>query len=132
MDNSTSAADCPVDIPGFIHHGNCHLLCRPAAWTDILIFFLGNYVAHAATVVSTPGQSTLVTVFVIVMALLFPGGGVRTGMTAIRSLAKFASSDLQMAARAGALYAVVRAESFSEGGETLMPKKGASCPPRSR
>jgi len=47
---------CLVNIPGYTHHGKCNLLCAPATWFDILIFFLGNYVAHAATVVSLPGQ----------------------------------------------------------------------------
>ncbi|KAK3326180.1 putative pogo transposable element [Apodospora peruviana] len=110
QENSTSDdAQCAINIPGFIHHGNCDLLCRPATWTDIIVFYLGNYVAHAATVTSRPGQNTLSTIFTIIVALLFPGGGVRKGVAAIFSLAKFGATDLQVAARAGALCAVVKA-----------------------
>ncbi|KAH7136981.1 putative pogo transposable element [Dactylonectria estremocensis] len=101
-------AQCPVNIPGITHHGNCNLLCRPASWTDILVFYLVNYVAHAATVTTRPGQSMLTSLFTIAIALLLPGGGVRCGIQAIFNLAKFADTDLQVAARAGALCAVVK------------------------
>lgn len=106
--NTATSPECPIDIPGYIHHGNCNLLCRPALWTDILVFFLGNYVAHAATIIGQPGQSTLAGVLAVVTALILPGGGVRSGLGAILSLAKFGSTDLQTAARAGALCAVVK------------------------
>ena len=105
--NGTATGECPIEVPGFTHRGNCNLLCRPAIWTDILVFFIGNYVAHAATVISRPGQSILASVLNVATALLFPGGGIRSGVEAIWSLAKFAPTDLQAAARAGALCAVV-------------------------
>ncbi|KAM6523095.1 hypothetical protein FSOLCH5_003714 [Fusarium solani] len=103
-----SDAQCPVNITGIVHHGNCDLLCRPASWADFLVFYLGNYFAHAATVTTSPGQSILSSLLTITTALLFPGGGVRCGIQAICSLAKWADTDLQVAARAGALCAVVR------------------------
>jgi hypothetical protein len=107
---TTNGADaqCQINIPGFTHHGNCNLLCRRASWIDVLIFFLGNYVAHAATVVSRPSQSPLSNMFNIMIALLFPGGGVRNGVEAILTLDKFAPTDLQVAARAGALCTVIK------------------------
>ncbi|KAH0541756.1 hypothetical protein FGG08_003778 [Glutinoglossum americanum] len=131
--NATNGADaqCPVNIPGFTHHGNCNLLCRRASWIDVLVFFLGNYVAHAATVVSRPSQSVLSNVFNIMIALLFPGGGVRNGVEAILTLAKFAPTDLQVAARAGALCTVIKripddvpAPSASGTTEADRPAKG--------
>lgn len=99
---------CPINIPGFFHRGNCKLLCRPTTWTDIILFYFGNYAAHAATVVSHPGQSLMSTLLTIVTALFFPGSGVRNGIAAIRSFAIFGDTNLQVAARAGALCAVVK------------------------
>ncbi len=101
-------AQCPINIPGFAHHGNCNLFCRPATWTDIIIFYLGNYIAHAVTVISSPGQSVMRTFLTIMSSLLFPASGISKGLDAIFSLAKFAKTDLQVAARAGALCAVIR------------------------
>jgi hypothetical protein len=107
--NSTDTdTECPINIPGFPHHGNCDLLCRPAECTDIVLFYFGNYVAHAATVTSSPGQSLARSAASIFHALLFPSGGIFGALRAIRSLAKFGKTDLQKAARAGALCAVVK------------------------
>jgi hypothetical protein len=108
--NATSGANaqCPVNILGLTHHGNCNLLCRRASWADVLVFFMGNYVAHAATVTSRPSQSVLSNLFNIMIALLFPGGGIRNGVETIRTFAKFGPTDLQVAARAGALCAVIK------------------------
>lgn len=105
---SSAASECPVNIPGFEHHGDCNLLCRPAAWTDIVVFYLGNYVAHAATIVTTPGESPAHTLTTFLIALLWPGGGVRKGLEAILSGAIFARTELERAARSGALCAVVK------------------------
>jgi hypothetical protein len=91
----------------FSNHGDPNLLCRPAKWTDIAVFYLGNYAAHAATTKSIPGQTILTSVLVVVSALLFPVSGLHRGLQAICSLAVFAKTDLQMAARAGALCMVV-------------------------
>jgi hypothetical protein len=38
--------------PGTSNHGDPNLICTPVSWIDIITFFLGNYVAHAATVSS--------------------------------------------------------------------------------
>jgi len=48
--------------PGATNHGNPNLLCLPTKWTDIAIFILGNYVAHATTVVLPPGNSLFTTI----------------------------------------------------------------------
>jgi len=81
----------------------------------MIIFFLGNYVAHAATVVAKPGQSALASLISIITALLFPGGGIRSGVDAIMSLAKLGKTNLQTAARAGAICAVVIADLELDG-----------------
>ncbi|RYP74288.1 hypothetical protein DL771_003109 [Monosporascus sp. 5C6A] len=106
---------CRVEIPGYFHHGNCELLCKAASWTDILLFILGNYFVHAATVTAKPGQSILSTIVKVVSASLFPISGISHALSAIFSLAIFAPTDLQMAARAGALCTVVRVREATDG-----------------
>jgi hypothetical protein len=104
---ATNGPDCVISIPGYFYRDNCTLLCRPAAWTDVAVFFLGNYVAHIATVNAQPGQGTVLSLILSLTALLFPVSGFAPAFEAILSQAIFAPTDLQMAARAGALYMVV-------------------------
>jgi hypothetical protein len=105
---STNSTDCPVNIPGYSRHGSCDLLCKPASWEDIVLFYLGNYVAHAATVTTDPGQSLFSSIATVVTVLMFPGAGIVKGLRAILSRAVFAPTELQQAARAGALYMVIK------------------------
>src|SRR5947207_2299107 len=91
----------------YSNHGDPNLLCRSTKWSDIVIFFLGNYVAHAATTLTLPGQSPLSAAVTVIAALLFPTSGVIRGAKTILSFAITAKTDLQTAARAGALCMVV-------------------------
>jgi hypothetical protein len=91
---------------GYSNHDDPNLLCRAAVWSDVVIFFLGNYVAHAATVISLPGESGLGSALVIISAVFFPSSGVYRGLRAISSCAVFGKTELQKAARAGALYTI--------------------------
>ena len=84
------------------------ILCTPSKWTDAATFLLANYVAHAATVKSLPGESTLSTLRNIMSSLLFPISGVKRGVNAIYQRAIFAQTPLEVAAKAGALCMVVR------------------------
>jgi hypothetical protein len=93
--------------PTVSNHGDPHLLCLPAKWTDIIVFYLGNYVAHAATTKTEPGQNRYIIIFVVVGALLFPVSGLYRGLYAIFSFAIFGKTDLQIATRAGALVMIV-------------------------
>ena len=74
---------------------------------DLVTFYLGNYIAHAATTKSLPGESTFERFCTIVATLLYPVSGAIRGASAIVSGAIFADTDLQTAARAGALCMVV-------------------------
>jgi hypothetical protein len=95
-------------IPGTIYHGD-GVLCTPTNWYNIVIFFVGNYFAHAATVKS-------------VGALLIPTTGLIRGINSIARNAKFKRKrfwtavwrdpDYQTAAAAGALCMVVRKKSW--------------------
>ncbi|RYP69575.1 hypothetical protein DL771_006012 [Monosporascus sp. 5C6A] len=107
--------DCLRELPGYTRTDACNFFCRDALWTDVAIFYLGNYFAHAATIYSRPGQSILNTGITVVTALMLPGIGVVKGADAISSLAVFAQTPLQMAARAGALCVVVKEDVGEEG-----------------
>jgi hypothetical protein len=79
-----------ITLPaGASNHGNPNLLCLPAKWTDIMVFSLGNYVAHAGTVRFNPGCSVLDACFTVIESLLYPIAGVNRGLVGIYSLAKF-------------------------------------------
>lgn len=99
--------DCPIDVPGLWHNGDCSLLCRPTKSYDILIFFLGNYLAHVATVSSPPGASVVTRMKQMLKALFLSLSGFAIGLEAIASMAIRAPTPLQTAARAGALLMVV-------------------------
>ncbi|KAL8348678.1 hypothetical protein RB598_001783 [Gaeumannomyces tritici] len=100
---------CPQGLPGFTLKGeDCKVICHAARWLDIVLFFVGNYVVHAATVPGRPGQSTISSLVALLTALLLPGGGVRHGIEVIMTLAIFQPTPLRTAARAGAICAVVR------------------------
>jgi hypothetical protein len=72
-----------------------------------VVFYLGNYVAYAATTKIEPGQSLFSSVVATICALLFPTSGIYRGLKAILSCAIFAKTDLQMTARVGALCMVI-------------------------
>ena len=84
------------------------ILCTPSKWTDVAVFLLANYVAHAVTLKSLPGESTLSVLRNVVCSLLFPISGVRRGVTAIYQRAILAKTPLEAAAKAGALCMVTR------------------------
>ncbi|KAL8402253.1 hypothetical protein RB596_008857 [Gaeumannomyces avenae] len=109
-DTANGGQTCPKDLPGFTLNGNdCKVLCRSARWLDVFLFFVGNYVAHAATVPSRPGQSTFSTVVAILTALLLPGGGISHAISTIATFAVLKPTPLRAAASAGAICAVIKA-----------------------
>jgi hypothetical protein len=94
---------------GTSNHGTPGLLCTPTKWTDVALFFLLNYVAHAATVLTQPGERSDDYIVSVVGCLMFPVLGLYRGIEAIFSGAVFVKKDdLRKAARSGALCMVVR------------------------
>src|ERR1700692_965352 len=63
--------------------------CKPTTWCDITVFFLGNYIAHAATVKSYPGEATSRMLIATLGALLIPSSGLIRGLNSILRNAKF-------------------------------------------
>ena len=97
-------------VSNVTNHGDPHLLCKPSNWTSILSFFLANYAAHAATVLSYPGESSFSYAVNVLLALLLPATGFLRGCNAIVRFANLVTDDLTKAARASALCMVIRSE----------------------
>jgi hypothetical protein len=104
---NSSAIELP---PGATNHGDPRLLCTPTTWKDVALFFASNYLAHVATVRVAPGAPPLSILTGGLFALFFPMASLLNGIEIITACGIFAKSDLQRAARAGALCRVVRRE----------------------
>ena len=106
---ATALKNITITVPdGTSDHGDPNLLCTPTKWTDIAIFYLGNYFAHAATVIALPGESAASIGMTALLALLFPTSGVLRGVSAILIYAKHGRTALQTAQRAQALCMLAR------------------------
>ncbi|OIW33921.1 hypothetical protein CONLIGDRAFT_677656 [Coniochaeta ligniaria NRRL 30616] len=108
--------------PDTKNHGDPTLLCVPPQWTDYFIFFATNYVAHAATLISRPGEGTVETLFDALNALFIPGSG---ALRAFRLLVLYIGrlfagnwrvNSIEEAQRAGALCMVMREEDLGARG----------------
>lgn len=81
---SEAKQNITVTLPeGTKQYADSEVICMPAKWKDIALFFLVNYVTHALTTVVLPGEgweSYLTNAFA---ALLFPGFGAYRGLRAI-------------------------------------------------
>ena len=87
----------------------------PSPWFSVMVFYLGNYAAHAATLVTYPGEAPICVFAAILYALFFPTTGIARGLNAIFRRARLpwcGQTDLRAAARAGALCMVVRTEKW--------------------
>lgn len=117
-----------ITLPiGASDHGDSRLLCLPAKWTDVVIFFLGNYLAHAATLRSSPGRSMVQSFVAMLEALLVPVSGFRNGLRGVFSLANLAKTDLQVAARAGALLKVIKTDLNALSLREINLNRGLKC-----
>ncbi|KAF2397674.1 hypothetical protein EJ06DRAFT_132453 [Trichodelitschia bisporula] len=102
-----------VSVPeGFTVTNRGNYFCvLPASWFSVMVFYLGNYAAHAATLITYPGEPPIYIVAAVVYALFFPTTGIVRGLNAVFRHARFPwgeQTDMRSAARAGALCMVVR------------------------
>ena len=106
-----------LQVPyGTTDHGDPDSLCIPPTWIDIASFILFNYIAHGATVVSNPGDSS--TFGDVVIAILLPITGIKRALNSIfRHPRLTAKNDLEVAARSGALCMLIRKKGWK-------PRKG--------
>lgn len=58
-------------VEGTSSHGSSRILCYPLTWPSLATFYATNFLAHIATVQSTPGDKWPLTAFDMVLALLF-------------------------------------------------------------
>ncbi|KAL8668879.1 MAG: hypothetical protein Q9168_006511 [Polycauliona sp. 1 TL-2023] len=82
--------------------------CEPSQWHDVLWFWFANFLLHALSVRSLPGESWLSSIVFKFCCLLVPYTGVRRGLCLILRASNLAGNDLQAAARANALCMVIR------------------------
>ena len=97
-----------VVVPkGSSNHGDPRLICLIPRWHDYITFFLANYLAHAATLVTFPGQSVLESISYALAALLLPSYGVLRIVKLLFVRPGLERDPLHRAAKAGALCMVV-------------------------
>jgi hypothetical protein len=105
----SSAAPVTNTIPpGVAYYVSPDEICLKAGWLDILTFYIGNYVAHAATIRRTPGGHWSTNLLQRLISLLFPPFGLQQAVSDIVSLPLLGRSKLQVACRSGALLMLVR------------------------
>lgn len=98
-----------INVPdGFSNQGEDDLFCVPTKWYHVFVFFAVNYLAHAVTVKTRPGQTWVHTTRDVILALAAPYFGLYRALETLRRSSWKADSDLTRAAKAGALCTVVK------------------------
>ena len=106
--NDTISDDLPASV----------IVCTPTYWYDVVWFYFANYLLHALSVRSLPGENLFSSIVFKLSCLLIPYTGLRRGLCLIARAANLTHDDLQAAARANALCMVVRAADWKpEDGE---------------
>lgn len=90
------------------NRGDPKVHCEPSNWYDICWFIFANYILHALSVRSLPGENSYSSFVIKIGCLLIPFTGLRRGLCLITRANAAADSDLQAAARARALCMVIR------------------------
>ena len=91
---------------------NPHIYCEKTQWYHVCWFFFSNYLLHALSVRSLPGENNYSTTVFKLCCLLVPYTGVRRGLCLVSRASSLAKDDLQAAARAGALVMVTRGKDW--------------------
>jgi hypothetical protein len=104
--------DTTITVPDGVTYSN-NVICTPTSWTDIVSFFLGNYIAHAATVITFPGEPASVTTVNMILAILFPCMGASRGLLAIIRRGASHTDPLKRALQSRALCMVVRSREWN-------------------
>lgn len=82
--------------------------CTRTNWFDVFWFIFANYVLHALSVRSLPGENAYASTLFKFCCLLIPYTGLRRGLGLISRASNLTGDDLQAAARANALCMVIR------------------------
>jgi hypothetical protein len=115
--------------------GSCHALphtketpsgvvCDAASWQDVIVFFLLNYVAHAASIRHFPGDSTRTQIWWTVCAMFVPFAGIWRVCQCIAHARPFEKDPLERAKYAGALCMATRVSHEMLFGQGLTEIRG--------
>ena len=85
-----------------------NVVCTPTNWYDIVWFYFANYIMHALSVRSLPGENLFTSIVFKIACLMIPYTGIRRGLCLISRASNVVRNDLQAAARANALCMIVR------------------------
>lgn len=103
-----------------VDENDTRVYCQKTNWYNICWFVFTNYVLHALSVRSLPGENAYSTTAFKLCCLLIPYAGLRRGLCLISRASNFAGIDLQCAARANALCMVIRAAEWRpRDGDTI-------------
>jgi hypothetical protein len=79
----TTNMNMTVLVPeGSRNYGDPGLLCIPNTWNLITAFYFANYVAHAFTIKTLPGEKLPSKIVIFIIALFFPFFGISRGLEA--------------------------------------------------
>jgi hypothetical protein len=111
-----------ITVPeGSSNHGDPNLLCTPTKWYELLLFYALNYLSHAATVKTLPGERASDLILNTLAALFYPFSGINRGIEAIvRHAALFSKDEIHRATKAGALCVVIRSKEWRPKDGQLM------------
>jgi hypothetical protein len=105
--------DTTITVPdGVQYYPAENLICTPTTWTSVAVFFLGNYLSHAATVIAFPGEANHFVVLNMILAVLSPAMGAARGLLAIIRHAALYRDPIKQALRSRALCMVVRSDEW--------------------
>jgi len=93
------------------------LVCRKATVSDVLTVFFINYLAHAITVLISPGSSHIAAGDAGLWSLLVPYKGIYAALRIIAKQACFGRDALERAHRAGALCCVYKVTRDERGNQ---------------
>ncbi|KDQ51954.1 hypothetical protein JAAARDRAFT_40575 [Jaapia argillacea MUCL 33604] len=88
------------------------VVCLPTTWHDIVVFFVANFLAHAATIPTAPGAKWYDSAAWTILSLLLPFAGLGKSLGLIMRHFMVGNSDLEKALARDGLAIVVRSDDW--------------------
>lgn len=113
LPRQTTSTATPITPPGNIVFTSAGMCVRPAPWTQILSFFVTNYIARIATFKKTSGYEGSRDYFRTIVSLFVPFFGISEAASTIARGSRFLGKDeIGQALHAGTLCIVQRKQSW--------------------
>src|SRR5437667_7582103 len=81
---NTSLVNITLPVPdGTTTYDDLGIICTPPGVKDFIWFYFGNYISHAATIMTLPGQNNLSILNSVIWALASPTSGLAQGLRVI-------------------------------------------------